>query len=766
MLMLEEAEKERASIRLERGLDDLRNDRLGVVKNSDFISNFTRHLFALSRSGDSDKAQIYLDKLFEYLAKTKYAGDIQPVLDKICNKSLESSNIRLLRYLTDKYCTIIKISDCKYRISLAIRDFLTKSCSIFIRSGQWRDFDIILTSLWKVRNRTFITENGQEKIFKGIFNKIAAKDVVEKLFRYHIGGDNEQKDFAARSIRYLGDEAILYLLNRLVFSTNKEERFLLIDLLAGFGEEIVKVLHVYMEEDLPWYAVRNLIVLIGEIGNSAYYAMIEGYLIHPDIRVQRQVIGTILKLAGSDAEMRLIQALPIVDDTLKIKIAMQLGSFSSEKTADGLLETLRKRKTFSAEIRDDLVQKLCISLRSYPYAKVTNYLNLLLKEVEQEQKDNLLITIGESIKRLEPKIRHRLKEEKAEADLLSYDLDTKIEKQDSSTIDDFLQDVDKLLATGKLEKASSVLYAKILDLAHGKDFTSAEMLRDKLLEVNPDALEDVIRAAEIIEEEKSSPTSGVQVEIWQKLFSRFSSSEYTSLLNALRTENYSKEEKIVITGEIDPCLYFLNAGIIRLTCNSGSRETFLKRIQPGDVMGVTPFFSASVWTVNMTALQNARLLVLRRDLIQGTLEKHPQIEEKLFDFCKEKDTIPDLVKMSGQERRDNARYAVNITVNNILLGFYGDSEGKRIFHGEMIDISRGGLSFAIRISKKENAHLLLGRQIISEINLKGKDVLRCFGLIVGVNYKHEIAKEYSVHVKFYSELEQYQVSDVLNLVIG
>ena len=120
--------------------------------------------------------------------------------------------------------------------------------------------------------------------------------------------------------------------------------------------------------------------------------------------------------------------------------------------------------------------------------------------------------------------------------------------------------------------------------------------------------------------------------------------------------------------------------------------------------------------------------------------------------------------MSGRDRRDSARYQVNVTVNNVLLDPYGGSSGRRVFQGEMLDISRGGLSFSIRISKKENAHLLLGRQIISEIKHKGKEVFKAFGLIVGVNFQHEIVKEYSVHVKFYTELEQHQITNVVNLV--
>ncbi len=763
--MLEEAEKKRASIRLERGLVQLRDVGPEILGNTDFTSGIAGYLHDLAVRGEMPRTLEIIELLFSYLENERHAVAIRPILEEICTVSVERCNVRLLKYLTKKYCAYIEDRGGKIVITAHLPWFLAKSCGMYVRSNLWHEFDETVSVLWKVRNRTFITEEGKQTPFKDIFSQIAAKDVVEKLLRHYLTGDQKKRDFAVKTLGYLGKDASLHLLNRLVFSQNKEERFLLVSLLAVFGEDILPTLQTFMEEDLPWYALRNLIALVGEIGNPRHYSIIEGYLIHSDVRVQNQVITTALKLAGQDMEKRLVQALPVVDDSLKLKLAMQLGGFSSRENIDAMLAMISQRKKISAEIRDEMVQKLCVSLRAYPYPRVIQALKELQRELEPEGSDNLLIIVEETIQRLQPKIRHRLKEEKADMETLSYGLFQEREEREATGVEDFVEEIEQMIDSGKIEKASSAMYKKIVDLARAKDFDAAEMLRDKLLEINPDALQDVISLSEKIEEEKTSSSSSVQAEVWEGLFNTFSSAEYDFLLTVLRTEKYDREERIVSAGEIDPCLYFLNAGLVQLSCASGARETFLKRITPGDVVGVNPFFSASVWTVSMTALHDTTMLVLRRDLLTTGEEKPPHFEEKLLEFCRERESIPDLLRMSGQERRNNARYAVKVTVNNVLLDIYGGSTGKRVFHGEMIDISRGGLAFAIRISKKQSAHLLLGRQIVSEITLKGKKVLRCLGLIVGVTIQHELLKEYSVHIKFYQELGQRQVTDVLNLVL-
>ena len=765
--LLKEAEEKRAAQRFERGLLELENGRFSVLNNNEFVERLISYLYAQFSEHNADNAKKIIDSLFKQLSEKENEEGVARLLGAINLRCLQGSNISLMQYLCLSYSALLAGKKDSTYISEDLCEFFVNAGEFFVRSSLWKDFQNLIDFLWKIKNITYSTKNDKNVQVKTVFYRMATKDVVEKILHYHIKGDSEKKALASRAIQYFGEDAVLYLLNRLVFSKDKTERFLLIKLIGSFGEEIVSIMHKFMEEDLPWYAIRNLIMLVAEIGNPNYYPMVEGYLVHPDVRVQQQVVSCIVKLGGSQQQKRLIQALPVIDDEIKAKLVMQLGAYNDEEIANGLIDLLHKREKLHEGIRENLVYKICITLRSYPYTNVTNVLKYLLKERKNNSNADMKTTIAikETINILEPQIRHLVKGERSSLENLEYTLDDDKIVSGPAGIDDFVENIDMMLQEGELEKATALMYKRIIDLARTKDFHSAEMLRDKLLEVNPDALQDVIRAAEIIEEEKSTPNTSFKIDIWDNLFNKLSSAEYEALLNCFQNENYKKDEKIVSSGEIDSCLYFINAGAVRLSFNSGRQETFLKRLKAGDVIGLGPFFSASVWTVNLTTLQRTQLQVIKRDDFLKISKLHPDLEEKLLEFVKRKETIEDLIKISGRDRRDYARYPVNVTVNNVLLDPYGASEGRRTFQGEMLDISRGGLSFSIRISKKESANLLLGRQIISEIHLKGNDILKCFGLIVGVRYQHEIVKEFSVHVKFYKELEQLRVTEVLNLVI-
>ncbi|MBU4394524.1 MAG: PilZ domain-containing protein, partial [Proteobacteria bacterium] len=85
-------------------------------------------------------------------------------------------------------------------------------------------------------------------------------------------------------------------------------------------------------------------------------------------------------------------------------------------------------------------------------------------------------------------------------------------------------------------------------------------------------------------------------------------------------------------------------------------------------------------------------------------------------------------------------------VNNLLDG--KDNTSQQKFRGQVEDLSLGGLSLMIRLSKKENARLLLGRRIVSSLPMGTDEVLERKGEIIGVSLQDYIDKNYRVHVRF------------------
>jgi hypothetical protein len=105
------------------------------------------------------------------------------------------------------------------------------------------------------------------------------------------------------------------------------------------------------------------------------------------------------------------------------------------------------------------------------------------------------------------------------------------------------------------------------------------------------------------------------------------------------------------------------------------------------------------------------------------------------------------LRVNGETRREDVRHPAQMIIVNTFLDGYGHPSSQQ-FKGQMEDISLGGLSLLIRISKKENARLLLGRGLISFLPVRSNEARERRGEIVGVTLQDYVDKDYRVHVRF------------------
>lgn len=630
----------------------------------------------------------------------------------------------------------------------------------------WPEAEPLLITLHHIQEGVVDRNSSIRGMAVKLLESLATKQLLDSLATCYLQERANLRYSAETIITNLGRRSVVYLLNRLMHSQSKDERLQLIKLIPGTGNVAVPVLSECLDKKPPWYVIRNIVFVISELNNGSLYNIVRPYLSHPDIRVQQQVLSCMVKISGGKLQRRLIEALPLVHDELKMQIIMQLSQIGGGEVVSALLDLLGSRDSLNRETYIELLVKICVAFKFSSSKEVIPALNELIDERQKHAgpSDPVIVTARDTLLVLEPRYRHQSQAVGGDIDSVESEYRFVSETDMAGSLRRIERSVKELVAQGDLERAGQKLFANAVTAARDKDFASAELLRDKMLEINPLALSEVIRLGEIIEEEKSSSLSNHHIAVWSELYEQMTTEEFNALYFAMKQEIYQVDEALVREGETDPSLYFVNAGIIRMSCQSGGRETFLKRLRPGEVIGVAQFFSASVWTVSLAAQTETQVHVLSRENYETLTATYPDLAAKLFAFCNKYDTVPELLKMAGSDRREYPRYGVNIFINNLLLDPYGNA-GKRKFKGELADISRGGLCFTVHITSRENARLLLGRQIVSEMHVADGTVLKCFGVIVGVQSHRDNDQHFSVHVRFYRNMEQQDVTRIVNLDI-
>ena len=297
------------------------------------------------------------------------------------------------------------------------------------------------------------------------------------------------------------------------------------------------------------------------------------------------------------------------------------------------------------------------------------------------------------------------------------------------------------------------LYQLIITHAKAKNFEKAEELREKLMDIDPMALNEIITSAEIIEQEKNKGLPQDHLTLWADLYQSISKEEGNALYYAMKDASYFNDQPLFTQGDRNSNLYFVKQGQLKMICNHDGREILVKTLNPGDIFGIETFFSDSICTTSVLPFSRAQVTYLEKKVLQRWADKFPALESKLNRYCLNFEKTHDVLKKKGLDRRIQRRFRVEGKVSLQLLGADGAAAGKP-FRGILSDISASGLSCIVKLSKKEIGQLLLGRRMELKFSLAVKDSTRTIGQIGAVvAVSSPPFDDYYLHVKFHQTLD-------------
>ncbi|MBW6520802.1 MAG: cyclic nucleotide-binding domain-containing protein [Desulfoarculaceae bacterium] len=762
--LIAEGEKRRARIRLLRQVEEFERGKGGVLLQNEFVRNVSHLIVEASPEATPDRAGILLEILGKHACGEDDILRQRAVMAlSFCSSLLfAEEKYELLAKVTFLLAEWLKVETIYHPVCDTVCRQLQQNGLRMLAEGQWQDVDALLEILFQIQSG--ILEKGN--VIRGLVARtqdaLAVPHVLEELAQVCLQGQGGRQAQARMILVRLGRRSVIFLLEKLLLSQQKQERLRLIKLIPEAGRVAVPVLKEYLTKELPWYGVRNIVLLIAAMGDSSLVPLVLPSLQHEDIRVQQQVIDCIDALAGVEKRKYFLSALSLVHDELKAHLIVQLGQLGAVECADVLLDILAERDALAPRVRDEILTQLCIVLRLVPQQRTLILLRQLVAEREQQGggHDSVGLIARRTLQIIEPQLLPVGKQAADDQAAASTAPGAAVGKGAGLNPGGLETRIQQLLQEQKITELTALIAEHAVHAAREKDFVTAEILRDRMMEVNQNALIEVIRVSEVIEEEKRNAISSHHLSLWSELYDFFDSEAFTALYHCQRLQEYQAEEVIVEQGDANPTLYFINAGQVSMTCRQGQKEIFLKRLKPGEIVGVGPFFDVSLWTVTLTAMTAVKLQILERGPFLKLLPQHPGLDSRLADFCRRSDKVPELLRMSGESRREDVRYPAQGKIVNTLLDRRGNPSQQR-FKGQLEDISTGGLSLLIRLSKKENGRLLLGRRIVSFLPGKAGEVRESRGEIVGVSLQDYVNKEYRVHVRFDQPVEETDLKDIL-----
>lgn len=772
--LLAHKERQRAECRLLRLVLDLEKGGGEVLLDDELMERLPGLLTTCSETDNLDRIRVLFDKLSACACSENYLLRERAVMAlSLCMVGITwEDHPEHIECITRGLLSWLRVETEFFPVCATVCKQLQQQGTRLLEEGLWRECAPLLEVFSQIQTGVGDKSHAIRSVVGRAQDGVATDYILEELTLVWLRGRGQRKENAGQILLNLGRRAAIHLLETLLSCRDKEDRHGLIALIADTGYVVHSVLEEYLEKDLTWYGYCNIILIVEVMIEPELLPLVLPCLEHEDVRVQQQVLDCILAVAPKDPTPYLRAALPLVADPLKLDLIEILAKDVSPAILDAFLDLLAQRDGFSPEMRDELLQRLVVHLRLSDSVRAVNLLTMLLEERQEAfdpHDDPVSQAVSLALQVLAPHYGAKAGVVKGlseqglldiAAESVSFDGDPAALNPAKREMQKINEAVAVLLGQDQADKAGRLLYEKCVEAAQEKKFEIAEMLRDRILEVDPQALAEVITAGERIEEERLSVLTPGHISIWKDLYDSLTTEEFNALYQALQLRTFAAGDIIVELRTNNPYLYFINSGQVSLSSWRGDEEIFLKKVGPGEIVGSVPFFDASLWTVGLTALSLTTVHVLERREFLALLVQYPGLEPCLLEYCIKCDQVPELIRMSGEDRRQYPRYPVTVLVRHTLLNESGEPS-MRSFKGEIIDLSAGGFSFHIRISRKENARLLLGRKIRTTIPEPAGGAVECSGQIVAVRYQASVESDYSVHVLLEAPLAEAVVKRIV-----
>ena len=314
-----------------------------------------------------------------------------------------------------------------------------------------------------------------------------------------------------------------------------------------------------------------------------------------------------------------------------------------------------------------------------------------------------------------------------------------------------------------MEAAVQLMAELIVKYAKGKKFEQAEALREKLIQVDELAVNEIVRTGEAIEAEKSNAIDPQHLELWADLYDSLALEEVNALFYSLKCTEHPADQMIYEQGEMRARLYFIEGGQLKIFYRQEDKTVLLKVLGPGELFGEDTFFYADAFcSTSVITDSPAKLYVLMKDDLDRLNSVAPGLESKLKGYCSSLKSVADLLKEKKLERRLSQRLSLPGKVMVQLSHDFTQPEMEP-FKAELLDISANGIAFLMKSAEKVSTQLL-GRSLEMNLNfyeLGSELEINCLGSVVAVN--REPFHEYVVHAEFSRHLNADTMDDLENL---
>ena len=244
----------------------------------------------------------------------------------------------------------------------AICNYLQNIAQDFINQQRFPEAIPVLTIFDGINSGTPEKNETIQEICARLILNLATEENIKLLYKEYNTNEHEKKDEAGKVLSMFGDITLKRMLDDLHADITGDERVRIMHLIIGAGSRAIPLVRERIRKDEPWYYLRNMAYILGQIGNEESAGALQQLLSHENEKLKNEALKSISKTGGNRRGKLLTGALHGADEKFKLKIIEALGSAKAADSVPDLLNILTTRPLVATATRSLLEEGICTAL--------------------------------------------------------------------------------------------------------------------------------------------------------------------------------------------------------------------------------------------------------------------------------------------------------------------------------------------------------------------------------------------------------------------
>ena len=752
----EEKRTQEAEIkRIEAAIDELQGGDVAVLEDSAVQTAIPKAITDRIQMGRLSEAEKLIQSIATAIGLENRARSEEAVraLLQSCRAMIGAQRRDMVSRLVSPINFWVRFQDESSTLLDSVADVIVNHAHYLVNAYQFADavplfetFSLIGTG--RLQKGETLTQMAERSLVR-----MASERVFNTVLGEFKKNEKERRESTSALLILMEKHSVSALLDMLRNSQEMTERIRIMNVLTEIGKPCMAEVMERIRPDTAWFYLRNLLKILGDVGSEEHIEPLLSLTVRNEEQVIEAVISCVNQIGGDKKARFFSRAIVNVSNPVKVKLCLILAQLGGDDAVYALSDLLKVKLSGSPEEKNLVTQSIIKALGEIGSIKGVPALQVVVDQKGLLGMSRFTPDQKELAKAMIQKLKTHSQKMKSAASSTAKDDRVKVTREyvfqeEYETLSTM---VTGLASAGKKAQALRMLLMMVERAAREKDLDRAEAYKKRITEIDELALGEVVRAEDIIEQEKRFVDSGQYVETWKTFYDTLSEEEAADFYYHMTNKVLDVDTEVIRQGQVMDRLVFINDGSFKVTFMDKSKEIFLQQLGKGDVAGYDAFFKTNTSTANLVALTRANVGFLDRDGLEALELKHPDFVEKLKAFCGNFDNLADIVQAKGVERRRYRRFNTQGRVVLQLRKGSGETVGKP-FSGELLDISEGGLSVEVKSSGYQMARLILGRNISTMMRpSEHGDSISCDGRVSSINERGE--NSISLHIAFAHPME-------------